>query len=67
MTKGTARVSTREQPHDQGIRLLAADEQVQDDPTGRFMETISAAMAQLDRDIRSDRASKRAEARRLAR
>lgn len=52
--------------HSLGIRLLSVNEQLEAAPAGRFMETIFAATAQLDNDIRSFRAAKRAEARRLA-
>lgn len=44
--------------YSQDIRLLSVNEQLEDSPAGRFMETIFAATAQLDNDVRSDRTSK---------
>lgn len=38
-----------------GIRLESTDEQFDDTPAGRFFETMLAATAQFDNDIRSER------------
>lgn len=39
-----------------GIKLESSQEKTDDSPSGRFMETLFAAMSQLDNEIRAERA-----------
>ncbi len=39
-----------------GIRLESATEPIDDSPSGRFQETVLSAVAQLDNEVRADRA-----------
>lgn len=41
---------------EQGIRVESTDEQFDDSPSGRFLESLLAATAQFDNDVRSERA-----------
>jgi len=38
------------------VKLLSTTEPISDDPTGRFMQTVLSAIAELDNDIRGQRA-----------
>lgn len=39
-----------------GVQLVSAGEVIVDSPTGRFIETVTAANAQLDNEVRGERA-----------
>lgn len=41
---------------EQGIRVESTDERFDDSPSGRFLESLLAATAQFDNDVRSERA-----------
>ncbi len=38
-----------------GVQLVSATEPITDDPSGRFLETILSAVAQLDNEVRAER------------
>ncbi len=41
---------------EQGVRVESTDERFDDSPSGRFLESLLAATAQFDNDVRSERA-----------